>query len=289
VKRYLPNATVYLPEPTWANHKAMLQAAGVPQKDYRYYDRTTNSLNFSGMVEDLKSAPEGSVFLLHACAHNPTGLDPTLEQWEEIAKTIREKRHVTFFDSAYQGFATGNLDKDAAPVRLFANHGMEMFVCQSFAKNMGLYGERAGCFHLLCSDEKFVAPALSQIKRIVRATYSSPPKHGAEIVYTVLSTPELRAEWEKELKGMADRINLMRNKLHDALIQRKTPGEWKHMLTQIGMFSFTGLKVEQVNTLIKEYHIYLTSDGRISIAGLNSKNIDYVADSIDACVRNSKL
>jgi len=267
----------------------MLQAAGVAYKEYRYYDRATNALNFHGFCEDLRNAPEKSVFLLHACAHNPTGLDPSFEQWKELAKLIKEKNHVTFFDSAYQGFATGNLDKDATAVRYFAEQGMEMFVCQSFAKNMGLYGERVGCFHILCADQKIAASVSSQVKRIVRPMYSNPPKHGSEIVYTILSQPELRKEWEEELKGMADRINTMRNSLHQALVNRKTPGEWGHMLTQIGMFSFTGLNGDQVNSLIKDYHIYLTSDGRISIAGLNSKNLDYVADSIHAVVTKSKL
>jgi len=164
-----------------------------------------------------------------------------------------------------------------------------MLISQSFAKNMGLYGERVGCFHILCSDEKVAAAVSSQVKRVVRPMYSSPPKHGSEIVYTILSTPELRKEWEAELKAMADRINSMRHQLYQALVNRKTPGEWGHMLNQIGMFSFTGLKADQVSTLTKDFHIYLTSDGRISIAGLNSKNLDYVADSIHAVASSSKL
>lgn len=289
IKTFLPQSAVYLPEPTWPNHKAMLQAAGVAVKEYRYYDRATNTLNFSGMCEDLKNAPEKSVILLHACAHNPTGLDPSLEQWNQLADLIKQRNLVPFFDCAYQGFASGNLDKDASAIRLFAQKGLEMFLCQSFAKNMGLYGERAGCFHLLCADSGIAAAVSSQVKRIIRPMYSSPPKHGAEVVFTILSQPELKHDWETELKAMADRIGTMRIQLYEALIQRKTPGEWGHMLTQIGMFSYTGLKVEQVNSLIKDHHIYLTSDGRISIAGLNSKNLNYVADSIHAVCQASKL
>jgi aspartate aminotransferase len=291
IKKFFPNGTtVYLPEPTWGNHKLMLQTVGLAGKDYRYYDRSTNSINLNGMLEDLRNAPSGSVVLLHACAHNPTGLDPTIDQWKQIAAVMKEKRHITFFDSAYQGFASGSLDKDAAAVRYFASEGFEMFVSQSFAKNMGLYGERAGCFHIVCHGEKEANCSMSQLKRIVRANYSNPPKHGAEIVYVVLSNPDLRAEWERELKMMSERINAMRVKLHQALVDRKTPGEWGHMLKQIGMFSFTGLSSDQVASLIKDYHIYMTSDGRISIAGLNSKNLDYVADSIHAVVvAQSKL
>jgi len=287
VKKYFPQSAVYIPNPSWGNHKFMLQTVGIACKQYRYYDNATNSLDFRGLCEDLRAAPEKSVILLHACAHNPTGLDPSIEQWKEIAQLMKEKNHITFFDCAYQGFASGDLNKDATSVRLFAEQGLELFVCQSFAKNMGLYGERAGCFHILCNDENIVNTVSSQVKRIIRPMYSNPPKHGAEIVYTILSQPELRKEWEQELKGMADRINTMRTQLYEALMKRNTPGQWGHILTQIGMFSFTGLNGNQVASLIKDYHIYLTSDGRISIAGLNSKNLDYVADSIKAVV--SKL
>jgi len=228
------------------------------------------------------------VILLHACAHNPTGLDPTPEQWQQISKVIREKEHFPYFDSAYQGFASGDLNQDAYAIRYFVNNGFEMLLAQSYAKNFGLYGERIGALHFVCSKTSVVDSVRSQIKIIIRAMYSSPPIHGAYIVYEVLSNPELYGEWERDLKAMAGRIKEMRQLLFDALKANGTPGDWGHILTQIGMFSFTGLSTQQVDLLIKQYHIYLTSDGRISMPGLNTKTVPYLAKAIHEVV-TSKL
>lgn len=193
------------------------------------------------MLEDLNNAPEGSVIVLHACAHNPTGVDPTMEEWKQIATTIREKKHFPLFDSAYQGFASGDLEKDAQAVRFFAAEGFELFVAQSFAKNFGLYGERTGALHVLVNDAK-TAPAIhSQLSLIIRASFSNPPKYGAMIVAAVLKDPKLFEQWRESLRVMAGRIIAMRQQLYDALIARKTPGDWTHITSQIGMFSYTGL------------------------------------------------
>jgi len=288
IKKFMSGATVYLSEPTWGNHKSICAAAGVPWKTYRYYDSKTNSLHFHGFIEDLRSAPSKSVILLHACAHNPTGLDPTPEQWEKIAEVIREKQHFPFFDSAYQGFASGDLNQDAFALRYFVKKGFEMLLAQSYAKNFGLYGERIGALHVVCANNSLVEAVRSQVKPIIRAMYSSPPIHGAFIVYEVLSNPELYAEWEKDLKEMANRIREMRQLLFNALKANNTPGDWGHILTQIGMFSFTGLSAEQVEMMIKKFHIYLTSDGRISMPGLNTKTVPYLAKAIHEIV-SSKL
>ncbi|KAJ7559047.1 hypothetical protein O6H91_04G067300 [Diphasiastrum complanatum] len=236
------------------------------------------------MVEDIRAAPSGSLILLHACAHNPTGVDPTPEQWEGLRQLIRNKRHLPFFDSAYQGFASGSLDLDALAVRSFVADGGELLVAQSFAKNMGLYGERVGSLSIVCKKEAIATHVESQLKLVIRPMYSNPPIHGASIVATILGDSELYAEWTIELKAMANRIISMRHQLHSAIQARGTPGDWTHILKQIGMFSFTGLNREQVAFMTKEYHIYMTSDGRISMAGLSSKTVPHLADAIHAAV-----
>jgi len=286
IKRFFPeNTTVYISEPTWPNHKNICTAVGMPWKSYRYYSRQQNALDFSGLIEDIAGAPDRSVILLHVCAHNPTGMDPTSEQWDQIADVIRKKNHVPFFDCAYQGFASGDLDKDAEPLKKFVRAGFECFVSQSFAKNFGLYGERVGTLTVV-SAEASVAKALrSQLKAIIRANYSSPPAHGAYVTQVVLSNPELLAEWKEELKGMANRIYDMRQSLFNALQQRGV--HWPHVMKQIGMFSYTGLTPEQVQILIKKHHIYLTADGRISLAGLNTKNVTTLADAIVDAISTS--
>jgi len=217
VKKFLPSATVYISDPTWGNHKNIFNSAGIPIAVYRYYDLKANALDLTGFLEDLNAAPGGSVILLHACAHNPTGLDPTTEQWEKIADVIQRKHHFPFFDCAYQGFASGDLDKDAEAVRLFVKRGMELFCTQSFAKNCGLYAERVGALNVLCLSENAATAVRSQLKTIVRANYSNPPIHGALIVFLILSRPELCQEWKSELKMMADRIHRMRQLLFDTL------------------------------------------------------------------------
>ncbi|OWM76964.1 hypothetical protein CDL15_Pgr011689 [Punica granatum] len=253
--------TIYIPVPTWGNHPKVFTLAGLSVKTYRYYDPATRGLDFQGMLEDLNSAPAGAIVLLHACAHNPTGVDPTLEQWEQIRQLIRLKGLLPFFDSAYQGFASGSLDSDAQSVRIFVADGGECLVAQSYAKNMGLYGERVGALSIVCKNADVAGRVESQLKLVIRPMYSNPPIHGASIVAMILRDRDMYNEWTIELKGMADRIISMRHQLFEALLARGTPGDWSHIIKQIGMFTFTGLNSEQVAFMTREYHIYMTSDG----------------------------
>ncbi|MCO5610919.1 hypothetical protein L7F22_065163 [Adiantum nelumboides] len=284
LSKHYPQKTIYIPTPTWGNHTKVFSLGGLQVKNYRYYDPRTRGLDFQGMLQDLRSAPSGVVVLLHACAHNPTGVDPTPEQWEGIRQVIRSKNMLPFFDSAYQGFASGSLDADAHAVRLFVADGGECLIAQSFAKNMGLYGERVGALSLVCSSESVATRAESQLKLVIRPMYSNPPIHGAAIVETVLGDRNLFQDWTAELKAMADRIIQMRHLLYEALRARGTPGNWEHIIKQIGMFTFTGLNKEQVNFMTRDYHVYMTSDGRISMAGLSSRTVPHLADAIHAAV-----
>lgn len=244
------------------------------------------------MINTLDSAPEGSIILLHACAHNPTGVDATQEQWKQIAKTIKAKKHFPFFDCAYQGFASGDLAKDAWAVRYFVEQGFELCIAQSYAKNFGLYGERAGCFHFITSpgsDATDKAKRIaSQLAILQRSEISNPPAYGARIASTVLNDSKLFAEWEENLRTMSGRIIEMREQLRAKLEEQKTPGTWNHITDQIGMFSFTGLTEKQVLKIREVAHVYMTKNGRISMAGLNSNNVDYVAKAIDAVVRETE-
>jgi aspartate aminotransferase len=285
-RHYPHSKTIYVPTPTWGNHIPLFKDSGLDVKFYRYFDKKTVGLDFEGLKEDLQNAPEGAIVLLHACAHNPTGVDPTQSQWKDISDIIAEKKLFPFFDMAYQGFASGSTDRDAFAVRYFVSQGHQIALSQSFAKNMGLYGERVGAFSLTTASEEERKRVDSQLKIIVRPMYSNPPLHGAHIANTILSDPELYQEWEGEVKGMADRIINMRERLYQLLSNGfRTPGEWSHVRSQIGMFSFTGLNKEQCKVLAEKAHIYMTMDGRISMAGLNGRNIEYFAKSVDAAVR----
>jgi len=286
-KRYAPPGTaVYISSPTWGTHNSIMDHAGVPYKPYRYWDAKNRNLDLKGMLEDIEKAPEGSIIMLHAAAHNPTGVDPTKEQWGEIMKVCQKKKHLCWFDSAYQGFATGDLEKDAYAMRLFADAGLPLYVSQSFAKNFGLYGERVGTFSLTCGSPAIVDSVMSQMDVIVRNLYSNPPKHGANIVKTVLSDPELYQEWKKELMVMSMRIQDMRKVLYAELVKLGTPGDWTHITSQIGMFSFTGLNPAQSKAMVEKHHVYMLGNGRISMAGVTSKNVAYMAAAIDDVVRN---
>ncbi|BFZ53733.1 Aspartate aminotransferase, cytoplasmic [Savitreella phatthalungensis] len=279
---------VYISNPTWANHAAIWQNVGVDVKQYPYWDAKTRGLDIEGYLATLASCPEGSIILIHACAHNPTGIDPTEEQWQKIADVVERRRLFPFFDCAYQGFATGDLERDASAVRYFISRGLELCVAQSFAKNFGLYGERAGAFHWVAPSKDVAARVSSQLAVLQRSEISNPPAFPARIASLVLNDADLFAQWQRELKGMADRIIDMRRELHRHLTSTlSTPGSWEHIITQIGMFSFTGLSAAQVDVLTKKYHIYLTKNGRISMAGLNTSNVEYVARAIDDAVRNA--
>ncbi|KAJ9167681.1 hypothetical protein P3X46_019295 [Hevea brasiliensis] len=281
IERYFPGAKVLISSPTWGNHKNIFNDARVPWSEYRYYDPKTVGLDFEGMIADLKAAPEGSFILLHGCAHNPTGIDPTPEQWEKIADVIQEKNHIPFFDVAYQGFASGSLDADAASVRLFAARGMELLVAQSYSKNLGLYAERIGAINVICSSVDAAARVKSQLKRLARPMYSNPPVHGARIVANVVGDPTLFDEWKAEMDMMAGRIKGVRQKLFDSLSAKDKSGkDWSFILKQIGMFSFTGLNKAQSENMTNKWHVYMTKDGRISLAGLNLAKCEYLADAI---------
>ncbi|KAI1099345.1 pyridoxal phosphate-dependent transferase [Jackrogersella minutella] len=288
-KFYTGNKQVYLSDPTWANHNQIFTNVGVPIAKYPYFSKETRGLDFAGMKAAILGAPDRSVILLHACAHNPTGVDPTLDQWKELAVVLRQKNHFPFFDCAYQGFASGDLMQDNAAVRYFVEQGFELVVAQSFAKNFGLYGERAGCFHVVtapASDaEATITRIASQLAILQRSEISNPPLYGARIASTVLNDPQLFAEWEENLRTMSGRIISMRKALRAKLEELGTPGTWNHITDQIGMFSFTGLTEPQVLKIRSDFHVYMTKNGRISMAGLNTNNVEYVAKAIDKIVR----
>jgi len=290
IKTYMPPEAheIWVSKPTWGNHNAIFAKAGLAVKEYPYYQAATKSLDFDGMINCLRNeAQPGAAVLLHACAHNPTGVDPTEDQWRQIADVFAEKKLVPLMDCAYQGYASGSLDKDAFAARLFLERGFEMYFCQSFAKNLGLYGERAGMLHVVCATPDIAKAVLSQMKLVIRPMYSSPPIHGAELVKNILGNPQRLEAWKVELKGMADRILEVRALLRKGLEAKGTPGTWNHITDQIGMFSFTGLTPAQCERLINKHHIYLLKSGRISLAGLNKKNIQYMIDCMDEVVRNA--
>lgn len=283
-KFYKGNRTVYVSNPTWANHHQIFGNVGLKVATYPYFDKKTKGLDFAGMKAAIQDAPDHSIIVLHACAHNPTGVDPTADQWAELAQILRQKKHLPFFDSAYQGFASGNLARDAGAVRLFVEQGFELFIAESFAKNFGLYGERAGCFHLVAAPGADAAASASrlssQLAILQRSEISNPPIYGARVASTVLNDPALFAEWERNLGEMSGRIISMRKALRSKLEELGTPGTWNHITDQIGMFSFTGLNEDQVLRLRNEFHVYMTKNGRISMAGLNTKNVDRFAQAV---------
>ncbi|PVU99815.1 hypothetical protein BB559_000377 [Furculomyces boomerangus] len=293
LKRNYPlSNNIYLSDPTWANHKDVFGSLDFDLQKYPYWDSASKSIDFVGMLNSIKDAPDRSIFIFHACAHNPTGADLTADQWKAVANEFKKKNHFPYFDCAYQGFATGDLDNDAYAIRLFVSMGFEMMVSQSFAKNLGLYGERCGCLHVICNNSDASAKSSNSLQKIARTVFSSAPRYGADIASIILNDKELYEEWKQNLKTMSSRIFEMRTALRDRIVALGTPGNWDHIVKQIGMFSFTGLSPAQVNILIKKYHIYLTENGRISIAGLNYQNIDYVASAINAVVvsaQNSNL
>jgi len=286
LQQQLGCSVVLVSDPTWGNHNLIFKLAAFKEiKKYRYWGKENRNLDFAGMMEDLKAAPERAVVILHGCAHNPTGIDPTKDQWKQIADVVEEKKLIPFFDCAYQGFASGDLDADAWAVRYFVEERkMEIFCSQSFSKNFGLYNERAGNLTVVVKDPSVVANTRSQLTLIVRGMYSNPPAHGARVVEMVLNNDALFAEWKDNIKTMSGRIIAMRKGLRDKLEALGTPGTWNHITDQIGMFSFTGLNPEMCAFLVNEKHIYLLKSGRISMCGVTPGNLDYVASSIHEAV-----
>lgn len=281
LQRHYPGAKeIYIPTPSWANHKAVFSDCGLEVKQYRYYNKDTIGLDFDGMVADIKAMPKGSIVLLHACAHNPTGVDPTEEQWKQISDAVKDGNHYPFFDMAYQGFASGDTNKDAFALRYFIEQGHQPCLAQSFAKNMGLYGERVGAFSIVTSSPEEAKRVDSQVKILVRPLYSNPPVHGARVASTILNDPALNKQWLGEVKGMADRIIEMRALLKNNLEKLGSKHDWSHITSQIGMFAYTGLTAEQMTQLAEKHSVYATKDGRISVAGITSENVGRLAEAI---------
>ncbi len=279
LKRFSPNAQVYISDPSWENHRALFESAGFVVNNYPYYDANTKGVNFAGMLDTLKSVPAGSIILLHACCHNPTGADLTDEQWKQVIEVITQRGLVPFLDMAYQGFGDG-IAEDGKVVGMFAAAGGPLFVSNSFSKSFSLYGERVGALSIVAASAEEASRLMSQLKRVIRTNYSNPPMHGGQVVATALATPELRKLWEEELAGMRVRIKEMRQAMVDKL-KAKAPGhDFDFVVKQRGMFSYSGLTKEQVARLKDEFSIYAVDTGRICVAALNSRNIDRVVDAI---------
>jgi aromatic-amino-acid transaminase len=279
LKQINPDAEVWISEPSWENHRQLFEQAGFAVKSYRYFDPKTRGLDFAGMQDALKKIPAGSIVVLHACCHNPTGVDLTRDQWGTVLQSVRLRGLVPFLDLAYQGFADG-IEEDAYAARLFAGAVTPVFLSSSFSKSVSLYGERAGALSVVTASADEAKRVLSHLKRIVRTNYSNPPTHGGQIVATILASAELRNLWEKDVAEMRERIKAMRRALVEG-IHRRVPGsDFSFVLKQRGMFSYSGLSKEQVARLRAEYSIYTIDTGRICVAALTTKNVDYVADAI---------
>jgi len=279
LKRVNPNATVLISDPSWENHRALFTNAGFPVDTYPYYDAAKRGVNFDGMLAALNAAPAGTIVVLHACCHNPTGYDITPAQWAQVVQAVKSKNLVPFLDMAYQGFGEG-IAEDGAVIAQFMGAGLDFFVSTSFSKSFSLYGERVGALSVACVSKDEAARVLSQLKIVIRTNYSNPPTHGAQVVATVLNTPALRALWEEELAGMRVRIKQMRTALLDKLKAAGVKQDMSFITQQKGMFSYSGLNKDQMQRLRSEFGIYGVDSGRICVAALNSKNIDAVVSAI---------
>ncbi len=279
LKKLNPNAKVLISDPSWENHRALFTNAGFTVETYRYYDAATRGVDFAGMLADISAAPAGTIILLHACCHNPTGYDISAAQWDQIIAAIKAKNLVSFLDMAYQGFGNG-IAEDGAVIGKFVAAGLDFFVSTSFSKSFSLYGERVGALSVLCASKEEADRVLSQLKIVIRTNYSNPPTHGGAVVAAVLNNPELRALWEKELGEMRVRIKAMRQKLVDGLKAAGVKQDMSFITSQIGMFSYSGLSKDQMVRLRSEFGVYGTDTGRMCVAALNSKNIDYVCQAI---------
>ncbi|GIX54871.1 MAG: amino acid aminotransferase [Sphaerotilus natans] len=279
LKKVNPNATVLISDPSWENHRALFSTAGFPVGTYPYYDAENRGINFAGMLAAIDAAPAGTVILLHACCHNPTGYDITGEQWDQVIASIKARNLVAFLDMAYQGFGDG-IAEDGAVIGKFVAAGLDFFVSTSFSKSFSLYGERVGALSVVCASKEEATRVLSQLKIAIRTNYSNPPTHGAQIVATVLTTPALRTMWEDELAAMRVRIKEMRTLLVEKLTAAGVQGDLSYIVRQKGMFSYSGLNKDQMVRLRGEFGVYGVDSGRICVAALNTKNIGYVADAI---------
>ena len=278
LRRFVPDAKVLISDPSWENHEALFTRAGFTVESYRYYDADARGIDFEGMLADLAAAPAGTIVVLHACCHNPTGYDLTEQQWGSVIDTVTQAGLVPFLDMAYQGFSE-SLDADGVVVRRFAETGLPVLVSTSFSKSLGLYGERVGALSVVCADAEEAARLLSQDKIVIRTNFSNPPTHGAQLAATVLADPELRALWIDELGGMRDRIKSMRLRLVAGL-EAAGITDMGFIATQVGMFSYSGLTKEQMVALREQHGVYGTDKGRICVAALNERNIDHVCAAI---------
>jgi aromatic-amino-acid transaminase len=279
LRRIAPRAEVWISDPSWENHRGIFENAGFAVHAYPYYDAATHGVNFSGMISALRAAPAGSIMVLHACCHNPTGADLSSEQWKAVIEEVSSRGLIPFLDIAYQGFGDG-LEADGAAVRSFVRAGMPLFVSSSFSKSLSLYGERVGSLSVVAESGDEAERVLSQLKRIVRTNYSNPPMHGSRVTATVLTTPELRGLWEQELGRMCGRIREMRRSLAEKLRARVPRSDFSFIEQQRGLFAYSGLSREQVVRLREESGVYMIESGRVCVAALNTKNIDYAADCI---------
>jgi aromatic-amino-acid transaminase len=279
LKRLLPEACVAISNPSWENHRALFESAGFPVHNYRYYDAASQGVDRQGMLDDLRALPARSIVVLHACCHNPTGVDLELDDWKAVLEVLREREHVPFLDIAYQGFGDG-IDEDAFAVRLFAESGLNFLVSSSFSKSFSLYGERVGALSIVTDSQEESTRVLSQVKRVIRTNYSNPPTHGATVVGNVLNSTELRAMWEQELAEMRERIRDMRTTMVEQLASLGAKRDFAFVARQRGMFSYSGLTPEQVERLKSEFGIYAVGTGRICVAALNSGNIRAVTEAI---------
>lgn len=279
-----PQATIWISEPSWENHRALFESAGFAVNAYPYYDAKTHGLDFAGLVGALAAMPAGAIVVLHACCHNPTGVDLNAAQWGRVIEIVKARALVPYLDLAYQGFGDG-IDADGAIVRRFAEAMSPVLVASSFSKSFSLYGERVGALSILTASAEEAARVLSQLKRIVRTNYSNPPTHGGQVVATILTTPTLRALWERELGGMRERIKTMRKALVDNIHARAPGADFSFVLAQRGMFSYSGLSKVQVDRLREEFSIYAIDTGRICVAALRTANVETVAEAIAQVIR----
>ncbi len=279
--KYFPQSEVWVSDPTWDNHHAIFQGAGINTHTYPYYDETTGGVRFDDMLALFRTLPKHSIVLLHPCCHNPTGVDLNRNQWEALIDVLKTQELIPFLDIAYQGFGD-SITEDTFAIHMLAASGLSFFVSNSFSKNLSLYSERCGGLSVVCPTAEEAERVLGQLKLTVRKNYSSPPSHGASVVASVLTNPELRAKWETEVGEMRDRIKTMRQKLFETLTAKVPGRDFSYMINQRGMFSYTGLTPEQVDRLREEFGVYLVRTGRMCVAGLNSSNVEYVANSMAA-------
>ncbi|EHW0634337.1 aspartate/tyrosine/aromatic aminotransferase [Vibrio vulnificus] len=281
IKRQLGDVKIWISNPTWANHHGVFRAAGLETVEYAYYNPETKDKDFAAMLADLEKASAGDVVLLHGCCHNPTGIDPTAQEWEALAKLVADKGLLPLFDFAYQGFAKG-VEEDAQGLRTFAKFNKEILVASSFSKNFGLYNERVGAFTLVAESQEIAETAFSQVKAIIRSIYSNPPAHGSSVVTHILNDAALRAEWEAEVAEMRDRIQEMRELFVTTLKEEGVAADFSFIERQNGMFSFSGLNKDQVARLKEEFAIYIVGSGRISVAGMTKSNMGPLCKAIAA-------